>query len=98
MAGIPYRMSEQLTPQYSLTCQTDDEAVYYCLLALWRWAEAAPLDAPLAIDSVDAWRTRGGEFVLSFGNGRARGAFLGEATRLLSGKWLRLGTSDTSGG
>lgn len=87
-------MTESPDALHTLTCQTDDEAVYYCLVALWRWAESAPPDAPSGETTVSAWRSRGGEFVLRFTTARTRGAFLGEATRLLSGKWLRLGISD----
>lgn len=87
-------MTDRSDVHHTLTCQTDDEAVYYCLVALWRWAEGAPPDASSGEESVDAWRARGGEFLLRFTSPRTRGAFLGEATRLLSGKWLRLGIAD----
>ena len=91
-------MTHGTSSHFSVTCQTDDEAVYYCLVALRRWAEGDPPDAPAGTAEMDGWRANAGELTLRFSSARARGAFLGEATRLLSGKWLRLGTADDVAG
>jgi len=88
--------SEQL--RYSLTCQTDDEAVLFCLRGLWRFAERLPPATEGWAEDVDGWRAMGGRVVLRFSDPRRRSTFLGEATRLLAGKWVRLAISDDDPG
>lgn len=80
--------------RYSLTCRTEDEAVLYCLRALWRYAEEETTILHLQADDRTGWRARDGELVLRFSSEQRRGDFLGEATRLLAGHWWRLAMSD----
>lgn len=81
---------------YSVTCVTHDEAVLHCLNALAHFAEqvgAAGEGAPIGLPGVawpDAWERDSGRMTFHFSDQRRRGLFLGEATRLLSGKWTRL--------
>ena len=81
---------------YSVTCVTHDEAVLHCLNALAHFAEqvgAAGENVPMGLRGVawpDEWERDSGKMTFHFSDQRRRGLFLGEATRLLSGKWTRL--------
>jgi hypothetical protein len=82
---------------YSVTCVTHDEAVLHCLNALAHFAEqvgaAGAGDAPVGLPGLawpDDWERDSGKVTFHFSDQRRRGLFLGEATRLLSGKWTRL--------
>jgi len=80
---------------YSITVETQDIAVLFCLRALWQYAERHPA-APADRDGVttDEWRLGDGRVTFLFSNPYNRSDFLGEATRLLAGKWTRIATSD----
>lgn len=86
---------------YSVTCETHDEAVLQCLTALARFAErtgesgsGSPPGAPsAAVVAPGGWGREDGRVTYLFTDQRRRGIFLGEATRLLSGKWLRVDLS-----
>jgi hypothetical protein len=81
--------------RYSITVETQDDAVLYCLRALWQYAERNP--APPVVTELAAtaeWRAGDGAVTFRFSNPYNRGDFLGEATRLLAGKWTRLASSD----
>jgi hypothetical protein len=81
--------------RYSITVETQDDAVLFCLRALWQYAEREPHPSPvLGLTSMGEWRTSDGQITFRFSNPYNRADFLGEATRLLAGKWTRLGTSD----
>jgi hypothetical protein len=81
--------------RYSLTVQTQDDAVLFCLRALWQYAEREPeLTPAVGHSSTGDWRNADGQITFRFSNPYNRSDFLGEATRLLAGKWTRLGTSD----
>lgn len=83
---------------YSVTCETHDEAVLHCLNALAYFAEGAgepnetpgPEVAPVALTPPAGWARNDGRVTFQFSDQNRRGIFLGEATRLLSGKWIRL--------
>ena len=82
--------------RYSITVETQDDAVLFCLRALWQYAERHPLHAERRGDRDDR-RMRGsgdGRITFRFSNPYNRGDFLGEATRLLAGKWTRIAESD----
>jgi hypothetical protein len=81
--------------RYSITVETQDDAVLFCLRALWQYAERHPT-APNGHDMTMTGDARLGEgrTTFRFSNPYNRGDFLGEATRLLAGKWTRVGTSD----
>ncbi len=82
--------------RYSITVETQDDAVLFCLRALWQYAERHPLpptDRDLA--TTGEWRLGDGRITFRFSNPYNRGDFLGEATRLLAGKWTRISTSDS---
>jgi hypothetical protein len=96
---------EQRNYQYSIVCQTHDRAVLFCLRALCEFADgrfdggALPSTSSAASGTgPDDWSESGGQFTLRFSDSRDRATFLGEATRLLPGKWLRLGMSDVDAG
>ena len=81
---------------YSVTCVTHDEAVLHCLNALAHFAEHAGAvgeGAQIGLPGAawpDEWERDSGKVTFHFSDQRRRGLFLGEATRLLSGKWTRL--------
>lgn len=88
----------QAATSYCVTCETHDEAVLHCLNALAYFSEREQ-DAAAAADRVvslpglpapDGWARESGRVVFNFSDARRRGTFLGEATRLLSGKWIRI--------
>lgn len=81
--------------RYSITVETQDDAVLFCLRALWQYAERHPMPATdRQIASTGEWRMGDGRVTFRFSNPYNRGDFLGEATRLLAGKWTRLAISD----
>lgn len=89
------------TRPFSVTCVTHDEAVLHCLNALAHFAEhvqgsggeGSPIDvAELAWP--DGWAREDGRITFQFSDPRRRGLFLGEATRLLAGKWTRIAVED----
>ena len=81
--------------RYSITVETQDDAVLFCLRGLSEFAERTPA-AITALDrtATGEWRTDNGRFTFRFSTARNRGDFLGEATRLLAGKWTRIALSD----
>lgn len=86
---------------YSVTCVTHDEAVLHCLNALAYFAEGIESERRVGstIDLAglawpDAWTRDDGHVTFHFSDQRRRGLFLGEATRLLSGKWTRAAVED----
>lgn len=88
-------------PTYSVTCITHDEAVLHCLNALAYFAERvgteaydAPAPEPSRLVGPQAWKREEGRVTFQFSDPRRRNLFLGEATRLLSGKWTRLAIED----
>ena len=80
--------------RYSITVETQDDAVLYCLRALWQYAERHPLPPDGELATTSEWRLGEGRITFRFSNPYNRGDFLGEATRLLAGKWTRIATSD----
>jgi hypothetical protein len=80
--------------RYSITVETQDDAVLFCLRALWQYAEREPETTSVGFTSTGEWRSRDGQATFRFSNPYNRPDFLGEATRLLAGKWIRLGASD----
>lgn len=89
----------QTATSYSVTCETHDEAVFHCLTALAHFAVRAgepdsPADSAVDTDpegiAPGGWGRDDGRVTYHFADQRRRGIFLGEATRLLSGKWLRV--------
>lgn len=81
--------------RYSITVETQDDAVLFCLRALWQYAERRPMPASdRDLSTTGEWRLGDGRVTFRFSNPYNRGDFLGEATRLLAGKWTRLGMSD----
>lgn len=85
---------------FAVTCETHDEAVMHCLNALSVFAEyhAAGSEAPgmvapsetTMLGEAARWGREDGRVTFRFSDPRRRGTFLGEATRLLSGKWTRV--------
>lgn len=94
-------MDTQQTATHSVTCETHDEAVLQCLTALARFAERSGEPASssgqgassAAVVAPGGWGRENGRITYQFSDQRRRGIFLGEATRLLSGKWLRVDLS-----
>jgi len=81
--------------RYSITVEPQDDAVLFCLRALWQYAEREPTPTPaIGLATTGEWRTTDGRVTFRFSNPYNRSDFLGEATRLLAGKWTRFGTSD----
>ncbi len=88
----------QAAPTYRVTCETHDEAVLHCLNALAYFSESendSPVGAGSAVSLTGmtppvGWVREMGRVIFNFSDPRRRGTFLGEATRLLSGKWIRL--------
>jgi hypothetical protein len=80
--------------RYSITVETQDDAILFCLRALWHYAEREPETVSVGFTSTGEWRSRDGQITFYFSNPRNRADFLGEATRLFAGKWTRLGASD----
>jgi hypothetical protein len=80
---------------YSITCNTDDVAVLFCLRALCQLAtqEAMPQIGWGGTGRAE-WSENAGNFVLRFTNADAREVFVGEANRLLAGRWSVVSTSD----
>ena len=88
---------QQTATSFSVTCQTHDEAVLHCLHALAYFSErvGAPNDRHDSVSlsgftAPEGWDRVEGRVTFQFSDQRRRGVFLGEATRLLSGKWIRL--------
>lgn len=89
---------QQTVNTYTVTCETHDEAVLQCLTALARFAERAGDSGNVTNASVHSsavvapggWGREDGRVTYQFSDQHRRGIFLGEATRLLSGKWLRV--------
>lgn len=79
---------------YTIVCETHDAAVVFCLRALCEFADGRSDLAPPTAAPSGAWSTSGGSLTFRFGDGRNRALFLGEATRLLPGKWVRLAMTD----
>jgi hypothetical protein len=81
--------------RYSITIETRDDAVLFCLRALWQYAEQHPSPyESLDLRSTSELASDNGQTTFRFSTANNRSDFLGEATRLLAGKWTRLGTSD----
>ena len=83
----------------SVTCETHDEAVVHCLAALAHFAEHVAIDdtresLAFVLPAEHGWDREDGRVTFRFSDHRRRGAFLGEATRLLSGKWTRAALHD----
>ena len=79
------------TLPYTVTCETHDLAVLYCLRALREYSEPASHGAfGTAEGDVEAWQAADGQITFRFADVKSRDVFLGEATRLLSGKWIRM--------
>ena len=91
-----HRVSTDLSEyRYSITVETQDDAVLFCLRALWQYAERHPLPPSAGeLATTDEWRLGEGRITFRFSNPYNRGDFLGEATRLLAGKWIRHASSD----
>ena len=67
----------------------------FCLRALWQYAERHPWSPThLEISMTGDWSEQERQVTFRFTNPFNRGDFLGEATRLLAGKWTRVGMSD----
>lgn len=80
---------------FSLTVETQDRAVLFCLRGLCANVEQdADWATALAEASVDAWTKAEGCVTFRFSAPRHRSAFLGDATRLLAGKWMRVALHD----
>lgn len=80
---------------FSITIETHDRSVLYCLRGLCECAEqrSAP-EIALAEAGLRAWTAHEGRVTFRFSDPRFRSAFLGDATRLLAGKWMRIGLRD----
>lgn len=93
--------TQQPSQSYRVTCVTHDEAVLHCLNALAYFAERVGSE-PEQGASVDLagltwperWTAVDGRVQFQFSDPRRRSMFLGEATRLLSGKWTRIAVED----
>ncbi|MGH9886719.1 MAG: hypothetical protein ACREBE_14395 [bacterium] len=66
----------------------------FCLHALWQYAERHRTPLAETKPGTSEWRIDDGQVTFRFSDPEYRSDFLGEATRLLAGKWTRLGTSD----
>jgi hypothetical protein len=81
--------------RYSITIETHDRAVLFCLRGLCECAEPHPArDQALAGAGASVWASGDGRATFRFSEAKYRSAFLGDATRLLAGKWMRIGLRD----
>lgn len=95
---------QRASQPYSVTCVTHDEAVLHCLNALAYFAEQVGSNrdggSTIALSELawpDEWAREDGRVTFHFSDPRRRNLFLGEATRLLSGKWTRMPIEDEAG-
>jgi hypothetical protein len=81
---------------FSVTCETDDRPVLFCLRALCQYAEEHPKQQIGwgGTGSAD-WKKAGGRFTLRFTAASHRDLFLAEAERLLGGRWKKVAVSDS---
>ena len=86
---------------FSVTCVTHDEAVLHCLNALAYFAERIGSEqngeSTIELSGLAwprEWEREDGRITFQFSDPRRRNLFLGEATRLLSGKWTRMPIED----
>lgn len=92
---------QQPSQPYSVTCVTHDEAVLHCLNALAYFTELVGTE-PGPGTTVELsgltwphqWEREDGRIQFHFSDPRRRSMFLGEATRLLAGKWTRIAVED----
>jgi len=97
-------MSPHTAHTYTVTCESHDEAVVHCLVALAHFAEHTMLDEEAAAGGALepctpapadlGWEREEGRVTFRFSEQGRRGIFLGEATRLLSGKWTRAAVTE----
>lgn len=97
----PIVAADQLPKPHHVTCVTHDEAVLHCLNALAYFAERVGADreggSTIALSGLawpEQWAQEDGRITFHFSDPRRRNLFLGEATRLLSGKWTRAAVDD----
>lgn len=89
--------SQQHAGTFTVTCEAHDEAVVHCLNALAYYSEHVAEGSgargvaqnPPLLTPPTTWARESGQVTFHFSDARRRGVFLGEATRLLSGKWIR---------
>jgi hypothetical protein len=80
--------------RYSITVEAQDDAVLFCLRGLAEFAEGERPATEFDRAATGEWRLDDGRVTFRFSTPSSRGDFLGEATRLLSGKWTRVASSD----
>jgi hypothetical protein len=81
---------------FSVTCQTDDLAVVYCLRALCQFAaDDVKPQIGWGGTKADEWQADGNRITLRFTSAKSRDHFVSEATRLLpAGSWREMSRSD----
>jgi hypothetical protein len=81
--------------RFSVTCQTDDEAVLHCLRALCQWAEEhAKPQIGWGGTTRSAWEKANHQFTLRFTAASHRQRFEQKADELLEGRWKIIAKSD----
>lgn len=82
--------------RFSVTCQTDDQAVLFCLRALCQFTEQHPKQQiGWGGTGTKDWKASGNRFSFRFTDPKYRQKFIEESERLLSGRWSVVGTSDS---
>lgn len=77
-----------LEHHYSITCETDDRAVVYCLRGIAKFAERrAPQNAAWGNTGDDYWEEDGHRVTFHFSDPEYRQIFRDVGADLLSGRW-----------
>ena len=77
--------------KFSITCQTDDLAVVFCLRALCQFAEQHKYpQIGWGGSGESSWRANSNNITLRFTSSKYRDKFIDEANRLLHGRWSQI--------
>ena len=81
--------------KFSITCQTDELAVVFCLRALCQFAEKHMYpQIGWGGSGESSWRKNSNRITLRFTNPEYREIFSNQANHLLHGRWKLISTSD----
>jgi hypothetical protein len=80
---------------YSITCESDDKPVVYCLRSLAHFAEKrAPINAAWGNTGDEYWAEDGHRVTFHFSDPEYRQIFRDVAVDLLAGRWRETGSRD----
>jgi hypothetical protein len=81
--------------RFSVTCQTQDDAVLHCLRGLCQWAEKhSPRQIAWGGTGEDVWKRSNATVTFHFSNPNYRQTFIQKADALLGTTWALVTTSD----